>query len=69
MRLRAEFMEDDEEREKNLKNINDMEALIAEIMDFAKLQSGTATNDTVNFSALVKSIVNDAQDAGQDVSV
>lgn len=69
LRLRAEFMEDDEEREKNLKNINDMEALIAEIMDFAKLQSGTATNDTVNFSALVKSIVNDAQDAGQDVSV
>ncbi|MFV0321875.1 MAG: ATP-binding protein [Alphaproteobacteria bacterium] len=69
LRLRAEFMEDDEEREKNLKNINDMEALIAEIMDFAKLQSGTATNDTVNFSALVESIVNDAQDAGQDVTI
>ncbi|MFV0431328.1 MAG: ATP-binding protein [Alphaproteobacteria bacterium] len=67
LRLRAEFMEDAEEREKNLKNINDMEALIAEIMDFAKLQSGTKTNETVNLSALVESIMNDAQDAGQNV--
>lgn len=69
LRLRAEFMENEEDREKNLKNISDMEDLIAEIMDFAKLQSGTVSNDTVNFSALVESIVNDAQDAGQDVTV
>ncbi len=65
LRLRVEFME--EGKEKYLKNINDMEALLAEIMTFAKLQSGSLEMKDINLSALVQTIIDDAEDVNLNV--
>ncbi len=67
LRLRVEFMKEGNEKEKYLKNINDMEALLAEIMAFAKLQSGSLEMKDINLSVLVQTIIDDAQDVSLNI--
>ncbi len=67
LRLRVEFMEESEEKNRYLKNVSDMEDLLAEIMSFAKLQSGSLELKDVNLSALVQTIIDDSQDINLNI--
>ncbi len=67
MRLRAEFVEDEVQRAKMLSDLNDMEAMIAATLQFAK---GDATREhlqLVDVAALLQTVCADASDAGGDV--
>lgn len=67
LRLRVEFMEEGGDKEKYLKNINDMEALLLEIMAFAKLQSGCLEMKDINLSVLLEAMIDDVQEMKMDI--
>ncbi len=68
LRLRTEFVEDRAEREKMQTTLNDMESMVSSTMSFARGESKTEDQETVNLGALVSSICDDMTDAGHSVS-
>lgn len=67
MRLRAEFVEDEEQREKMLKDLDEMEAMIAATLAFAKEDAASETSRKVDLAALVAALVDDMVETGEDV--
>lgn len=67
LRLRVEFMGEGNEKEKYLKNISDMEDLLAEIMAFAKLQSGSLEMTNIDLSSLLEAMIDDVQDMNMNI--
>ena len=67
LRLRAELIEDSEEKRKNLATLDQMEKMIESILTFAKSELATEVRRVVDLSALLESIASDKQDLGMVV--
>jgi signal transduction histidine kinase len=70
MRLRADLMDDEEQRAAQLRGLKEMEDLVREGVTFARtLHGATETPRQLDLDALLDSMVCDYTDAGQDVSL
>ena len=68
MRLRADLMDDEEQRAAQLRGLKEMEDLVREGVTFARtLHGATETPRQLDLDALLDSMVCDYTDAGQDV--
>lgn len=67
LRLRAEFVEDDEERTKMLATLDEMEALVRSTLAFAREEAIQEPRRVVDIAALVRSVCDDLADAGADI--
>lgn len=68
MRLRAEFVEDDQQRVKMLADLEEMESMIAATMAFARDDVANEGVSKLDIATLVESICEDACETGGDVS-
>lgn len=68
LRLRAEFIEDEEERAKTLETLSEMEAMIASTLAFARDDADSEDSRVVDFAALLRTICDDLEDLGQNVT-
>ena len=68
LRLRAEFIEDAEEQAKTLATLEEMEAMIASTLTFARDDALAEAPRPVDLAALVESLCDDLADAGKPVS-
>jgi signal transduction histidine kinase len=67
LRLRAEQIPDAEERAKAAADIDEMERMIAETLDFARADALEAATERFDLAALVQSQVDDLSDLGADI--
>jgi signal transduction histidine kinase len=68
LRLRAELLDDDENKAKMMATLEEMQRMIEATLSFAKDEAGAETPRSVDLSALLSTIVDDHADAGQDVA-
>jgi signal transduction histidine kinase len=68
MKLRAEFVEDDEQRDKMLSDLNEMEAMIKATMAFARDDVAHEAVSSMDLAALVESLCEDRREMGGDVT-
>ena len=68
MRLRAEFIEDDDEREKMLNDLDEMEGMIKATMVFARDDVANEKIQQIDLAALVETLCADMGELGHDVS-
>ena len=66
LRLRAEFVEDDEQRIKMLADLEEMEAMIASTLAFARDDATSEPRLRLDLAALVQGMVEDLEDLGAD---
>jgi len=67
LRLRAEFVEDSEQRAKMLTDLEQMEEMIAATLAFARDDNADEPRQNLDLAGLVQSICDDASDMGEDV--
>jgi len=67
LRLRAEFVEDTEQRGKMLNDLEQMEEMIAATLAFAHDDNANEPRKTLDLANLVQSVCDDASDVGGDV--
>jgi signal transduction histidine kinase len=67
LRLRAEFIEDDEQRERTLADLGEMEGMIASTLSFARDDAAREAPEPVDLVALVQRVCNSIEDAGLSV--
>ncbi len=65
LRLRAEFMEDEVQREKMLSDLEEMEAMIAATLSFARDDAASETTKKLDIAALLSSLCSDMVDGGE----
>jgi signal transduction histidine kinase len=68
LRLRAEFIEDVEIRQKILETLDDMQRMAEATLAFAREEAAREDTRVVDLSALVDSVCADLSDMGQDVT-
>lgn len=68
MKLRAEFVDDDEQREKMLADLDEMEAMISATLSFARDDVAHETVSDLDLAALVESLCEDMRETGGDVT-
>ena len=68
LRLRAEFMEDDEQRRKMLSDLDEMEAMVAATLAFARDDSAAEPTVPVDIAALCRTVLDEAADAHPDLA-
>lgn len=68
LRLRAEFVNDDEVREKMLGTIDEMQKMTEATLSFARDESAAEETRSVDLTALIQSLSDDLADMGQDVT-
>ena len=69
LRLRAENVENLQERDKMLASIAEMDSMISETLQFARDEATTEKRRPTDIAALVQSIVDDLADAGMPVKM
>jgi len=69
LRLRAEFVEDAEERARMLATLDDMEAMVRATLDFARDDVTAEAARPLDLRALVDAICDDLSETGRDVTV
>jgi signal transduction histidine kinase len=69
LRLRAENVENPQERDKMLATIAEMDAMVGETLQFARDEATTELRRPTDIAALVQSIVDDMADAGMPVKM
>jgi signal transduction histidine kinase len=69
LRLRAENVENAEERDKMLSTIAEMDAMIGATLQYAREQATDEPRRATDITALVQSLVDDMADAGLDVTM
>ena len=69
MRLRVEFVPDDTDRAKLISDLDEMEAMIAEALAFARNEAETETVVPIDLQDLVEDIASDQQAVGAEVVV
>jgi signal transduction histidine kinase len=69
LRLRAENVENPQERDKMLATIAEMDSMIGETLQFARDEATTEIRRPTDIAALVQSIVDDMADAGLPVKM
>lgn len=68
LRLRAEFVDDDEQRKKMMNDLNEMEAMIAETLIFARDDAANEPASHIDVAAVVASLCGDLRFSGRDVT-
>ncbi len=68
LRLRAEYIEDPEIREKTLATLEEMEAILSATLSFAKDEAADEQARNTDLAALLQSLVDDHADLGGDVT-
>jgi signal transduction histidine kinase len=68
MRLRAEFVEDDQQRDKMLADLDEMESMISATMAFARDDVANEAVSQIDLAALVESLCEDMREMGGDVT-
>ena len=68
LRLRAEFVADEETREKMLATMDEMQRMTEATLAFAREEATAEDTRTVDLSALVESLCDDLAELGQDVT-
>lgn len=63
LRLRAEFMEDDEQRRKMLADLDEMEAMITATLAFARDEAAAEPTVPLDLAALCRTVLDEATDA------
>nr|WP_149537169.1 ATP-binding protein [Siccirubricoccus phaeus] len=63
LRLRAEFMEDDEQRRKMLADLEEMEAMVAATLAFARDDSAAEPTSALDLAALCRTVLDETADA------
>ena len=63
LRLRAEFMEDEEQRRKMLADLDEMEAMIAATLAFARDDAAAEPSVPLDLAALCRTVLDEAADA------
>ena len=67
LRLRAEYIDDAEMREKTLATLAEMEAILSATLHFARDEAADETTRATDLTALVQSLVDDQADLGSEV--
>jgi hypothetical protein len=67
LRLRAEFMEDDEQRRKMLSDLDEMEAMVAATLAFARDDAAAEPTVPLDLAALVRTVLDEAADSRPDL--
>ncbi len=67
LRLRAEFLEDEDEKRKMFSDLDEMESMIESTLAFARDDATQEPLEDVDLSALVQRVCHDFQDTGADV--
>lgn len=68
LRLRAEFMEDDEQRRKMLADLDEMEAMVAATLAFARDDAAAEPTVPLDLAALCRTVLDEASDARPDAA-
>ncbi|NEV61417.1 ATP-binding protein [Thiorhodococcus minor] len=68
LRLRAEYIEDADMRERTLATLEEMEAILSATLSFARDEAADETTRSTDLAALVQSLVDDHADLGGDVA-
>ncbi|NCY25018.1 MAG: HAMP domain-containing protein, partial [Alphaproteobacteria bacterium] len=66
LRLRAEFMEDDDQRRKMLADLSEMEAMINATLAFARDDAATEPSVAFDLAALCQTVLDEAADTAPD---
>jgi hypothetical protein len=66
LKLRAEFLDDDEQRRKMLADLDEMEAMIAATLAFARDDSRREPSVPVDLASLCRTVLDEAADASPD---
>jgi signal transduction histidine kinase len=66
LRLRAEFVEDDEQRARMLADLDEMEKMIAATLAFARDDAASEPRVRLDLAAMIQGLVEDQQDLGAD---
>ncbi len=69
LRLRAEFVEDSELREKMLRDLDDMQQMVASTLSFIREEATSEPQATVDIGSLLTRVCDDMSDAGGDVDL
>lgn len=69
MRLRAEFVDDDEMRSKMLADLDEMEAMIGATLAFARDEAKTEERIEIDLADLLSQLAEEARESGQDVTL
>ncbi len=68
LRLRAEFMEDDEQRRKMLADLDEMEAMVAATLAFGRDDAAAEPSVPLDLAALLRTVLDEAADARPDLA-
>ena len=68
LRLRAEFMDDDEQRRKMLADLEEMEAMVAATLAFARDDAAAEPTVALDLAALCRTVLDEAADARPDLA-
>ena len=68
LRLRAEFIDDEEQRKKAFTDLDDMAAMLNATLAFARDDAADEPTEPVDLASLVSSLCDDLSDAGQQVT-
>jgi signal transduction histidine kinase len=68
MKLRAEFVDDDDQRNKMLSDLDDMEAMIAATLAFARDDAANEPTTTLDLAKILGNVAADSRAAGHDVT-
>ncbi len=69
MRLRAEMLDDAEQRQNFTRNLDEMQAIASETLDFLRADDARENIHTVDICALLETIKGDAEELGQQVII
>ncbi len=69
LRLRAEFVENEEQQKKMLSDLDDMEVMVNSVMSFARNEASREPRAAVDIRTLLRRICDDKVDAGDSVKL
>jgi signal transduction histidine kinase len=69
LRLRVEFVEDEEQRKKMLADLEDMERMVFSVLSFARDEAAGEPRASVDLRTLLQRVCDDMEDAGHTVSL
>lgn len=68
LKLRADFIEDEQQRQKALADIDEMQAMLDVTLSFARDETTEEARTPVDLSSLLESLCDDLRDSGQEVA-
>ncbi len=69
LRLRAELLDDEAQRDKTLQDLDEMESMVNATLDFMRGISNNEVRQGIDIMALLESLQADAQESGGDVKI